>query len=116
MLTVLNKIDQLEDPEAAAAALEDFEDAVAISALKKLGLDDMLERIAKKLYETLSEVNVSLPYEEGALIALFHEQGQVERVEHGRKGVHIQGRIPGRLLARYAPFMNSGKTVPAEAD
>ncbi|MGH2582420.1 MAG: GTPase HflX [Anaerolineales bacterium] len=116
ILTVLNKIDRLEDPDAATAALEDFEDAVAISALKKQGLDEMLETIARKLYETLSEVNVLLPYEEGALIALFHEQGQVERVEHGRKGVHIQGRIPGRLLARYAPFIKSSKAVPAEAD
>ena len=116
ILTVLNKIDRLEDPEAASEALEDFEDAVAISALRKQGLDVMLATVARKLYETLSEVDVLLPYDEGALIALFHEQGQVERVEHGRKGVHIRGRIPGRLLARYAPFVKGDKTVPVEAD
>jgi len=40
------------------------------------------------------------------LISLFHEQGQVNVVEHNRKGVFIQGLIPGRLLARFAPFQN----------
>ena len=34
----------------------------------------------------------------------FHEFGQVERLEHGRKGVLIQGRIPGRLVAQFKPW------------
>ena len=43
-----------------------------------------------------------LPYQQGALISLFHEAGQIERVEHGRGGVLMQGRIPGRLLAQFS--------------
>jgi hypothetical protein len=38
------------------------------------------------------------------LISLFHEMGQIERIEHERKGVLIKGRIPGRLEARYKPY------------
>jgi hypothetical protein len=38
------------------------------------------------------------------LISLFHELGQVERVEHERGGMVMQGRIPGRLLAQFAPW------------
>jgi hypothetical protein len=30
--------------------------------------------------------------------------GQVERIEHGRGGVLIQGRIPGRLVAQFKPW------------
>jgi GTP-binding protein HflX len=47
---------------------------------------------------------VLLPYEEGNLISIFHEQGQVERIENGPAGVMIQGRLPGRLLAQFASF------------
>ena len=49
-------------------------------------------------------IEVDLPYKEGALIALFHEQGQIEEIEHTRKGAYIKGRVPGRLVARYRPF------------
>jgi len=48
---------------------------------------------------------VHLPYQQGQLISLFHEVGQVERLEHGRKGVLMQGRIPGRLVAQFQPWL-----------
>jgi GTP-binding protein HflX len=47
---------------------------------------------------------IRLPYQQGQLISLFHEFGQVERLEHGRKGVLMQGRIPGRLVAQFKPW------------
>jgi GTP-binding protein HflX len=56
---------------------------------------------------------VHLPFDQGALISLFHEQGQVERIEHNRKGVTIQGRLPGRLVARYTDFT---APLPIEAE
>jgi len=115
MLTALNKIDRLTDPDAAQAALADFDDAVAISALHGQGLDELLAATSRKLYETLSSIEVLLPYEQGALIALFHEQGRVDRIVHTRKGVQISGRVPGRLLARFIPFSkNHGVAAGAE--
>jgi GTP-binding protein HflX len=113
MLTVLNKIDRLDAPAAAGPALSEYDDAVAVSALKRQGLDELLAAVGRKLYETLTPVEVLLPYDQGALIALFHEQGQVELVEHTRKGVHLRGRLPGRLLARYNEFISSGKVNDA---
>lgn len=114
VLTVLNKIDRLQDPEAARDALQSFDDAVAISALRDQGLDDLLAAVSRKLYETLSPIDVLLPYEQGALIAMFHEQGQVERIEHTRKGVHMTGRVPGRLLVRYDPYLKRVKTAAVD--
>jgi len=35
---------------------------------------------------------------------MFHEYGQVERIENERGGVLIHGKLPGRLIARYMPF------------
>jgi len=104
-LSVLNKIDLLADPENARLALANFPNAVAISALTGEGIQDLLGRVNEHLYETYSPVLVRLPYQEGSLIAAFHDQGQVERVEQTHQGVLIQGRLPGRLLARYQPFL-----------
>ena len=102
VVTALNKLDQLRDPEAAKRAVSHFSSkAVAISALKGIGIPDLLQVLQKELYETYAPILVRLPYQQGALISLFHEAGRIERVEHGRGGVLMQGRIPGRLLAQF---------------
>ena len=104
VITVLNKIDRLSDPAAARRALERFPQAVAISARTGEGTGDLLGMLRSTLYETFTPILVRLPYQQGQLISLFHEFGQVERLEHGRKGVLMQGRIPGRLVAQFKPW------------
>ncbi|MBK6793996.1 MAG: GTPase HflX [Anaerolineales bacterium] len=104
MITALNKADQLKDPENAARILENFPKSVAISALKGTGIDNLLMLVQAELFEAYEQIGVRLPYKEGALISLFHELGQVERVEHERGGVIIHGSIPGRLLAQFAAW------------
>ena len=104
MVTALNKADLLKDPENARKILQNFQKSVAISALTGEGIKDLLQLVQEELFEAYSPINVRLPYKEGALISLFHELGQVERVEHERGGVSIQGRIPGRLLAQFSPW------------
>ena len=108
ILTAVNKIDRLKEPERARLVLEDFPNAVAISALKGEGIQDLLRKINQYLFETYAPVLVRIPYQKGGLIALFHEQGQVEREEHEVGGVILEGRIPGRLLAQYKPFLTKG--------
>jgi len=105
VITALNKIDRLKEPKQAQETLESYPQAVAISALLGNGLSSLLGVIQQELYETYTPVEVRLPYQEGALISLFHEMGQIERIEHGRKGVEITGRIPGRLLASFTPWL-----------
>ena len=116
VITALNKAERLKDPEAAREILKSFPKAIAISALKGTGTPDLLQLIKEELYESYAPIHVRLPYQQGALISLFHELGHVERVEHERGGVVMQGRIPGRLVAQFIPWKfkgnHSGKTQP----
>ncbi len=105
VVTVLNKIDKLTNPENARQALADMENSVAVSAINGIGIPDLLQAIESQLFETYIEVTVRLPYQQGQLISLFHDQGQVETVLHERGGVLMQGNLPGRLLARFQPFI-----------
>jgi len=107
VLTALNKIDRLPEPELTNDFLSDQSRSVGISALKGLGIEELLKAIEEDLFENFSQVSAQIPYTEGQLISLFHEQGQVVRIEHGRKGVFIQGYIPGRLLARFFPYQSA---------
>lgn len=104
MITALNKSDRLKDPENARKVLQSFPKSVAISALKNTGIEDLLTLVQEELFEAFTPIHVRLPYKEGALISLFHELGQVDLIEHERGGVVMHGRIPGRLLAQYAPW------------
>ena len=108
VLTVLNKIDRLADPEKARLAVDRFQNSIAVSALKGTGMTDLLEAVSRQLYEMFMSITVRLPYQEGGLISLFHELGQVERIEHFRGGIQIQGKLPGRLMARFQPFIDAG--------
>ena len=102
VITALNKVDKLRNPESAREVTSRFPKAVAISGLTGSGVKDLLSLIQEELYETYAPIRVRLPYQQGGLISLFHEAGQVELVEHGRGGVLMQGRIPGRLVAQFS--------------
>jgi GTP-binding protein HflX len=113
LITVLNKTDRLSDPDNAQRILGNFPDAVAISALTGRGIDELLTTLHNGLYETYTPIIVHLPYQQGQLISMFHEFGQVNRLEHGRKGVVMQGRIPGRLLAQFSPWEINNTSISA---
>lgn len=116
VLTVLNKVDQMSDPEQAAKTVEEYPNTVAVSALTGFGIERLLKKIGEVLYETYTPIYVFLPFQEGSLISGFHEYGQIENIEDVRGGVRIKGRLPGRLLASYKAFEVLEKaTDPAES-
>ncbi len=116
LLTVLNKADRLENEQAALEMFAEFGEPVLISALTGKGIDDLLDAIHGKLFQSFVPISVHLPFKEGALIAMFHEQGQVDEIVHSRKGVYIDGRIPGRLVARYRAFENESEDAEEVED
>jgi len=117
VVTALNKVDKLRDPKSAIGIVENYSKAVAISAVEGNGVKDLLQIIQEELYENYTPIRVKLPYQQGALISLFHEAGQVEFVEHGRGGVLMQGRVPGRLVAQFNNWqVSNNHTEPNEEE
>jgi GTPase len=105
-ILILNKVDLLPDADEALESVRDFPGSVvALSALTGTGIPDMLREIEVELYETYVPIAVRLTYQQGDLISLFHDQGQVENIEHSRNGVLIEGNLPIRLLARFQSFV-----------
>lgn len=108
-LPVLNKIDRFDDPAQALQKMDPFTDAVAISALKGDGIEGLLESVQAKLFESYENLTVNMPYSQGDLISLFHDEGQIDSITNEYEGVLIQGRLPVRLLGRYKEYIVSGK-------
>jgi GTP-binding protein HflX len=101
-LIALNKIDRLSEPTVFS-----LEHTVPISALTGQALDQLLARVDELLYEQMVSVTVKLPYDAGDLLAAFHQHGSVEQIHHAPDGVHVEGRLPGRLVAAYRRYFQS---------
>lgn len=117
IITALNKIDLLSSVEQARIAagklpIDWIPDAIPISARLGIGLPALLECIEATLAEQLLALQVLIPYAQGQLVALFRERGVVRREEYLEDGTRIEGYIPRRLLAAFAPYTASSN-VPA---
>jgi GTP-binding protein HflX len=106
-LTVLNKADllassaeQLERtlPDARAA------DSVVVSAELGWNLDELFERIETMLERGFLKVRVRIPYEQAALVDLFHRKGTIASERHTDKGTLISGSLPARFAAPFRPY------------
>ena len=99
-LLVLNKADLLDEDGRREVELAD-PGAVAVSALDGEGLDALRERIEAAFEETLAEVELLVPYAEGARLHELHEvAGDLERTDR-EDGVLVQAKLPVAELHRF---------------
>jgi GTP-binding protein HflX len=103
-VTALNKVDLLDDPSDIDLSL--YPNAVPVSALKRVGLDALREKIAQVLAESMEMVQVTIPYAKSELVELFHRRGHVDQEEHRPEGTFIAGRIPRSLQGYYMAYLD----------
>jgi len=104
LINVLNKVDRLSDPVAAAATLADLPDSVALSALTGQGLDILKTHIEEVLVSDMQRIDVVIPFTRGELTSLFHERGLIDTEEHVADGTHLRGRLPRALTPQFTEF------------
>jgi GTP-binding protein HflX len=102
-VTALNKTDLLDEEEEPDISL--YPNAVPVSALKKTGLEELLEEISQVLADNMELIEVLLPFKRGELVELFHRRGLVEQETHEMGGTAIIGRIPRALLGYYRSYI-----------
>ncbi len=115
-INVFNKADLIDgDPAETRELLAQTDpDACLISAKTGEGLDELRNAIVETLFDKMVPIRVRLPYAEGALIALFHDQGIVDFIENGRSDVIMEGSIPTRFLTSYQPYFFEEETETEE--
>jgi GTP-binding protein HflX len=103
VLGVLNKVDQVDDTLVLAALQQQLPDAVRVSAVTGLGLDELARRVAARRSEDWAELSVLVPHDQGALVAKANERGEILEERWDEDGWHAHIRIPKVLLATFAP-------------
>ncbi len=105
VVTALNKIDLLPDPQAAIEVAARYPHGVAISATEGLGLAQLMARLELALASSMVRITVDVPYSENGLVALFRRHGIVERETFGPAGTRLEGFLPQRLVEAFAPYI-----------
>ena len=102
-LLVLSKADRI-DADRRLELARRHPGAVLVSALAGEGLDTLVERIEEEFMSTLREVELLIPFDEGARLAELHDlAGDLKRTETA-EGVHVVAKLPAGVAARYARF------------
>ena len=81
---------------------------VGVSARTGEGLDELRERITQEFERTLADVELLVPFSEGALLSEIHDlAGEMER-EDTPEGVRVTARIPTVVAERYGRYARNG--------
>lgn len=102
-LTVYNKIDLL-DPEEVGLLRARMPRAVFFSARTGDGLDLLLDRLSAEAAANDRLISADVPYREGGLLKLVHEQGQLISEEYLADRVRIVAKVPSRIAGRLERF------------
>ena len=105
-MVVFNKVDAID--ETTRVRLEALHtDAVFISALSGEGIEDLLERIVDGLHALTVELELSIPYSRGDLLAEAHAIGDVLKIDHTDVGTDVTVRLPNEEVSQFRLFVKS---------
>ena len=93
-LIVLNKIDLVEDMKILNQLKQTFPEAVMISALDKLRLDELLKSIESIMNEDFQTVDVDIPFVNGKIISEIQDDKDVLDREYYDEGVRMTIKGP----------------------
>jgi GTP-binding protein HflX len=104
---VMNKADLLGgSAEEVERTLPDARsaDCVVVSAHLGWNTPELLERIEAILERGFLRVRVRIPYDQAALVDLFHRKGTIATERHTDKGTLITGSLPARFAGPFRQF------------
>jgi GTP-binding protein HflX len=108
-LTVMNKIDRLEEPNGLLRELQ-AEGGAAVSARTGEGLDALLTRVDEELSATRSACRLRVPYERGEVLSRVYARGRVLGREDRPDGIWLNVEVPPALEGLVRPYRVSASS------
>jgi len=101
----LNKTDRLS-PEAVRDVTTEVPDGVAVSALRGVGLVNLLRVISRRLPDPTRRVHMTIPYADVRVLAQIYAQGRVLRREDRADGLVVEVEVPAAALGRFRRYLS----------
>lgn len=107
-ITVLNKVDLVENEFTVFRAVRTYPQAVAISARTGAGVEELKDKVVAMLSAHVDRGAFFIPFTEGGYLSLLHEKGKVYTQEYRDSGVYLEVELPRVWAERLRQFRVSG--------
>lgn len=97
-IIALNKIDKISDNSEMTVLKNRFPEAVAISALKRRGFDELVGKMLFHIKDLTARVGLTLNASDVKKVALIYDNGIVLKREYKEDKIYIEAEIPTRLI------------------
>ncbi|WP_018970118.1 GTPase HflX [Rubritalea marina] len=104
MLTVLNKVDALEDSGVLASLEDRFPNTICISAKRNVGIDKLLHKCTSMLGDRVRRASYRIPQSRGDLSALIHNECKVLHTDYEGNDILITAIVPKAVEGRLESF------------
>ena len=88
-ILVMNKIDLRDDSDSVLETDKqlNYEAVVGISALNNIGIEDLLNVVESVFKDSMINIKVLIPYQDGQVSSWLHEQAIIKEETHTNDGV-----------------------------
>ena len=104
VITVLNKIDLVTDPEALAVLDRKFPGALHISAVTGLGMEDLRQACCGVLADRVRRRDYRIPQHRADLVGLLHREAKVLSTDYDGDDILVRAVVPPTIAGRLEAF------------
>jgi len=103
-VTVLNKIDLIEDPAVLHDLRQSFPDAVFLSLRTGTGSEELLHALNDMLRDRVDRVSLRLPQARGDILHRLHREGKVLGESYEGNDILVSAIVPHPVRHVFAPY------------
>jgi len=108
-LMIFNKVDLLKDPAVLYRFVQQFPNAVGISATTGEGIPQLMQELGSQLRPHRDLVALKVPYKDSAVVARLHALSQVVEQKFEGSNVRLKVHLPPYLRADFARWIVDGE-------
>ena len=97
IITCLNKIDECKDPSLLSYFKIKYSKTIEISALKRWGFDDLIDRMIQEISFLRKVVKLKIPQYYYKLVAEIIREGKIISIEYQDNDILLEVEIPKLL-------------------
>lgn len=105
VITVLNKVDDCQDPTIIQRLRIKYPKTVSISALKRTGLSELQETMIQELSKQRQVVMLKIPQQDYGIVSEIMRQGNILSQEYEENDVILRVDLPGMLAQKLKHYL-----------
>ena len=100
MITVLNKIDAVEDPPALHTLQSKLDNVICTSAKGGIGIDTLLHKCTEMLSTRVRRQQFRIPQSRGDLVAILHSECKIITTEYEENDILLEAIVPQSIAGK----------------